>query len=172
MKLDSRLAAAGIMVAVFLSGAITGGVLSRAVLDDGPPFDRPWERDGRRGDWRGPDRGPDRRPGEDPDHDRRDRPREPRGVMSSRAVDHLAERLELTDAQRDSLVVILERQRERASAVFEDVGPRLRAVLDSTTSHIRAMLDPEQQAEFDAIVQEDRDVLGRRFAPPDSARRR
>lgn len=165
MRLDSRLAAAGVMVAVFLSGAVAGGVLSRTVLDDGPGFERTWDRDGRRGDRPGPERGSRDGAG----RDRRDGPREPRGIISSRAVDHLADRLELTEPQRDSLNTILERQRERAAAVFEDVGPRLRAVLDSTTTHIRAMLEPAQQAEFDAIVEEDRDVLGRRYVPRDSA---
>lgn len=164
MRLDSRLAAAGVMVAVFLSGAVTGGVLSRTVLDDGPSFERSRDRDLRREERSGPDRGPR----EGPDRGRREGPREPRGILSSRAVEHLADRLELTAPQQDSLRAVLDRQQERASAVFQDVGPRLRAVLDSTTSQIRALLDPGQQAEFDAIVQEERGVLGRRWVPGDS----
>lgn len=164
MRLDSRFAAAAVMAAVFVSGAVTGGVLSRTVFDDDP---RPeWARD--RDDRRGPDRGPR----EGADRERRDGPRAPRGIMSSRAVEHLADRLELREPQRDSLEAILERQRARAAAVFEDIGPSLRAVLDSTTTDIRQMLDPDQQAEFDAIVREDRGVLGRRWVPRDSTGRR
>lgn len=165
MRLDSRLVAAGIMAAVFVSGAVTGAVVGPTVLDDRTSFDgRPsptrWDGDRREDGRRGDRDGPDRR-----------RPREPRGLISSRAVEHLSERLELDGVQRDSLEAILERQRGAAAAVFEDIGPRLRTVLDSTNIQIRALLDPDQQAEFDAIIQEDRDVLGRRFVPPDSARR-
>lgn len=164
MRMSSRLAAGVIVATTFVAGAVTGGVVSRVILDEGPGFERTSERDGvRRGDRDGPDRG---RRG---DRGRRDGgPRGPSGIMSSRAVDYLAQRLELSDAQRDSLEVILERQREQANAVFQDVGPRLRAVLDSTTTAIRALLEPGQDAEFDAILEEDRGVLGRRSAPDDS----
>lgn len=168
MTSGSRLAAAGIMAAVFLSGAVTGAVLSRTVLDDRPSFERSSDRDGR---W-GERPRPDRRPGGEPDRDHREGPRPPRGIISSRAVEHLAARLDLSEPQRASLDSILERQRERASAVFREVGPRLRTVLDSTNAQIRMMLDSAQQAEFDAIIREDREVLGRRFTPRDSTRRR
>ena len=89
--------------------------------------------------------------------------------MSSRAVEQLIERLGLSEEQGDSLDAILETGRDRASTVFTEVGPRLRTVLDSTNEQIRALLDPAQQEEFNQILEEDRDVLGRRFVPPDSS---
>ena len=157
MRLDNRLMALALMAAIFVSGGVTGVFVARATQPERPAFERRWEgqRPGER------DRG---RRG-----DRNGRPRDPRAMMSSRAVEHLARRLELSPEQQKSVDVILERQRERASAVFEDIGPRLRTVLDSTNAQIRAILSPEQQAGFDAIIQEDRGVLGRRYGPPDSA---
>lgn len=169
MRLDNRLMAVGLMAAIFVSGAITGVFVTRATQPERPTFDRRW--DGPRSEERSGDRSverPDRSGERDRSH-RGGSPRDPRAIMSSRAVDHLARRLELTPEQRDSVDAILERQRERAGAVFADIGPRLRTVLDSTNTQIREILDPGQQTEFDAIIQEDRGVLGRRFTPPDSS---
>ena len=161
MRLDHRLAAAGLMSVIFIAGGVAGGFATRAFVDDGGyPQTREWDRD-RSGDrdrnWRG-DRG----------GSRGGPPGEPRALMSSRAVEQIARRLDLSDEQRDSVAAILDRGRDRASAVFADIGPRLRTLLDSTNTELRAQLDSAQQVDFDMILQEDRGVLGRRFIPPDS----
>lgn len=159
MRLDHRLAAAGLMAALFVSGGLAGGFFTKAFLDGRPAAET--RRDG------------DARPDRDRERGRRGGnrggpPGDPRALMSSRAVDQLARRLELSDTQRDSVEAVLERGRQRASGLFAEVGPRLRAVLDTTNVQIRSLLDPPQQAEFDSILQEDRGILGRRFLPPDS----
>jgi hypothetical protein len=160
MRLDHRLAAAGLMTVIFVSGGVAGGFVTRAFFPDRPDVrqwdgnrtvDRDWNRRGDRGGRGG-------------------QPGDPRAFVSSRAVEQLTGRLDLSEEQHDSLEVIFETGRERASTVFADIGPRLRMVLDSTNAEIRALLDPAQQEEFDRILEEDRDVLGRRFIPSDSTR--
>lgn len=160
MRLDHRLTAAGLMSVIFIAGGVAGGFVARAIIEDAPRQVREWDgvRDGdrdrdRRGDRGGSRGGP---------------PGDPRALMSSRAVEQMARRLELSEEQRDSVDVILERGRDRTSAVFSDLGPRLRALLDSTNLELREQFDSAQQMEFDQILQEDRGVLGRRFVPPDS----
>jgi hypothetical protein len=177
MRLDHRLTAAALMAAIFIAGGVAGGFAARAFVPDrGPEWrdgewtrdrtsDRDWSRDrewSRQGDW-GSRGGP---PGDW--GNRGGPPGDPRAFTSSRAVEQLTRRLDLSEEQHDSLEVILETGRERASMVFADIGPRLRTVLDSTNVEIRALLDPTQQEEFDRILEEDRDVLGRRFVPGDS----
>jgi predicted dehydrogenase len=156
MRIDNRLAAAGVMLALFVSGGVTGGVLVHLV-EQGTRPDARWER----------------RDDDEPDMDGRRRgrrPGDPRSFATERAVERLAERLELTGEQRDAVQAILEGQRAAAGEVFQEMAPRLQSLVDSTHARIRGLLDDEQRARFEELLRVDRGLLGRPPPqPPDSA---
>ena len=144
MTVSNRVAAVLVMAALFLMGAVAGGVAVGVVTaGDEAPRAR-WERDGRRAG-----------PGE-----RGDRFRGPRGFAAAGFVDRMDRELELDDAQRDSVAAILESQRQAAEATLRDVAPRLRAGVDSAHEQIRRVLDDGQRARFDALLQRDRGFPG------------
>jgi hypothetical protein len=153
MKMDNRLAAAGVMLALFVSGGVTGGVVVHLV-ESGARAEARWERrdDGDDRDGNGRRRG--RRPGD------------PRSFATERAVERLAERLELTGEQRDAVQAILEGQRAAAGEVFQEMAPRLQSLVDSTHARIRGLLDDEQRARFEELLRVDRGLLGRPPPPP------
>jgi hypothetical protein len=68
----------------------------------------------------------------------------------------LAARLELSDAQRDSVRSILVRERARADTLYGEFRPRLRARMDSSTAAVESVLTPEQRAEWHRIRAERR----------------
>lgn len=138
MKGRQRLTAIAVLVVVFLAGGVVGGLLVGSFVEERP------RRDLTRADA-----------GE--------RPPGPRALMSSRILDRLTQELELTDAQRDSVARILERQRSAAAAVLEEVGPSLKASVDSANVQIFRLLDPVQRDRFSALQREDHRILGRRY---------
>lgn len=73
----------------------------------------------------------------------------------------LAQRLQLTPAQTDSIQKIIARDRARADTLFRQIRPRLRARFDSTMTAVEAVLTPEQRAEF-ARFREERRAQRRR----------
>ncbi len=145
--MNSRLAAASVMVGLFVAGGITGGALVH-VLDDDAPSAQESARDR--------------------DDDRRRR--SPRSFTTERVVESLTERLQLTTEQRDSLSQILESQRAQAGEVFQEMWPRLHATVDSANALFRRVLDAEQQAQFDELLRDNRGLLGR--PPPRDGDRR
>lgn len=78
----------------------------------------------------------------------------------------LAERLKLTDAQRDSIERLTERDRVRADSTFREIRRGMRARFDSTLTAVEAVLTPEQRAEWQKVRQEwqqqERERRGRR----------
>ena len=66
----------------------------------------------------------------------------------------LARRLDLTDAQRDSIERITERDRARADSIFRDMRRGMRARFDSTMTAVDSVLTPTQRAEWQRIRQE------------------
>lgn len=66
----------------------------------------------------------------------------------------LAERLKLTDAQRDSIERLTERDRVRADSTFREIRRGMRARFDSTMTAVEAVLTPEQRAEWQKVRQE------------------
>jgi Spy/CpxP family protein refolding chaperone len=76
----------------------------------------------------------------------------------------LAQRLKLTEAQRDSIEKITERDRVRADSVFRETRRGMRARFDSTLTAVEAVLTPEQRAEWRKVRQEwqEREGRGRR----------
>ena len=162
MKWNNRLAAAGIMAAVFVSGGFAGGALTYAVGQrDAFEMDREG-RWGGNGSWDGGGRRDGNRSGESGGR-RGERPRDPRALMESRAVEEMVRKLGLSEAQRLSVESILERRLSSASKVFSNMGPQLRALLDSTNVEIRRTLTLAQQTLFDQMVAVDRGLLGRRY---------
>lgn len=151
MKLTNRMAAAGLMVGLFVAGGIAGGA-AMYFLGSGQDRDVPgWER---------------RSQGDRDAERHRGRPGDPRSFTTDRVVERLENRLELTSEQRDSVAAILERQRTAASAVFREMGPRLRATVDSANTRIRDLLDENQRARFEELLRRERGVLGQP-PPPD-----
>ena len=146
---NNRMAAAGLLLGLFLSGAVAGGAAVH-FLDSRGPLERSAET---------------RRDRDGDDDRRRGRQGDPRSFTSTRVLDRLEQRLGLTTEQRDSVEAILEGQRSAASEVFREMGPTLRATIDSANARIRGILDDEQRVRFDELLQQDRGVLGR---PPPS----
>lgn len=66
----------------------------------------------------------------------------------------LAERLELSPAQRDSIRSIVRHDRALADSIFREMRPRVRARFDSTLSAIEGVLTPAQREEFRKIRDE------------------
>lgn len=145
--MNRRLAAAGVMTGLFVAGAISGGAVVHVLEADPPSVSRGSDRDGSRDDDR--------------------RRRSPRSFTSERVIESLTERLELTPEQQDSLQAILEAQRSQANEVFQEMMPRLSTTVDSANALFRRILELDQQERFDALLRENRGVLGR---PPPSGR--
>ncbi len=149
MIVSNRVAAVAVMVALFLMGAVAGGI-TMSFLWRGVPMPPPgWESSDRPPRRGGPD-GPGGAPG-------------PRGVMPAAFLDRLDRNLKLTDAQRDSAEAIMTHQREQAAATMREMAPRLRAGVDSTHAQIRRVLDEAQRERFDSLMQRDQGALGRRW---------
>jgi hypothetical protein len=66
----------------------------------------------------------------------------------------IAQRLKLTEAQRDSIERITQRDRARADSVFRETRRGMRARFDSTMTAVDAVLTPQQRAEWQKIRQE------------------
>jgi Spy/CpxP family protein refolding chaperone len=69
---------------------------------------------------------------------------------------YLADRLELTPAQRARVDSILDNRHREMSRVVAPVKPRLDSVRDQARSQILSVLSPSQQAEFRRIIEESR----------------
>lgn len=78
----------------------------------------------------------------------------------------LAERLKLTEAQRDSIETLTTRDRLRADSVFRETRRAMRLRFDSTMTAVEAVLTPAQRTEWQKIRQEiqarERNQPGRR----------
>ena len=144
---------AALIVAVFVSGALSGAAgvrwLDRDAQRDATPTENVRER-GRSGFPRG--EGP------------------PGGERFF--VDQVAERLDLTDAQRAQVDSIVQAQRTKSRQVMEALRPAMRASLDSMNAAIAEVLEPEQQAAWEEFVAEASRRHDRRGGPPDRRRGR
>ncbi|HEX6912820.1 MAG TPA: hypothetical protein VF142_20600 [Longimicrobium sp.] len=78
----------------------------------------------------------------------------------------LAERLNLTPAQRDTIETLTTRDRTRADSVFREMRMGMRARFDSTLMAVESVLTPAQRAEWQKVRQEwqqqERERRGRR----------
>lgn len=66
----------------------------------------------------------------------------------------VARRLGLTEAQRDSIETLTQRDRARGDSIFRETRRGMRVRFDSTMRAVEAVLTPDQRAEWDRIRQE------------------
>lgn len=150
-----KTAAALLLVTVFLAG-VMGGMVGVEMMDkrswrDQGERSRRYDHPGERQPWtKGADRRPDRH-----------------GLMPMWISDRLAERLGLSEVQKEEIQGILENRRKKADEVLSQVGPILRAELDSMNLEIRETLTPEQQALFDQFQEQEGERMFRRMSSPD-----
>jgi hypothetical protein len=83
----------------------------------------------------------------DDDDGRRSRSRE-----HASYAERLAERLDLTAAQQESVAKILERRQEAMHQLWQDVHPRLDSLRLQIRDEILAVLDQEQQATYEDLI--------------------
>ena len=69
----------------------------------------------------------------------------------------IIDRVEMSDAQRQTVDSILERRADRMRAVWREVEPRFHAISDSARSEIMEVLTPEQRAEYEELLERRRD---------------
>lgn len=83
-------------------------------------------------------------------------------------ADRLAQQLQLSGAQRDSVVAILRRYDPQMRAIFASVQPQMDSLRERLRGDIRAQLTPGQQTSYRQLVERER----ARFARRDSASQR
>jgi hypothetical protein len=95
--------------------------------------------------------------GDDDDNGRRSR--------SSERVSYaerLADRLDLSTAQRESVAVILERRQEAMHQLWQDVHPQFDSLRVRVSSEIMAVLDEDQQAAYQELIARSDSIRGER----------
>jgi flagellar basal body-associated protein FliL len=73
-------------------------------------------------------------------------------VRRAEMVEKLAQELQLTAAQRESLDPILVAFQEQYQAVHKQVEPQMKEVREASRKKIRALLTPEQQGKYDEYL--------------------
>lgn len=76
-------------------------------------------------------------------------------VTKGEACDKLAQQLQLTPSQRDSLNVILDESGRRIKELSQVVRPQFREIKKQTRDRIRGILDAKQREAFEKIVEEE-----------------
>jgi hypothetical protein len=131
-----RILAVLTLLVVFVAGGLVGAAVERG-RDHGPRGDRPPRGGGRGG---------------------------PPPMFAEGSP--LAERLQLTPAQRDTIEKLTTRDRARADSIFREMRMGMRARFDSTLMAVDSVLTPQQRAEWQTIRQEwqqqERERRGRR----------
>ena len=72
-------------------------------------------------------------------------------------VGRLAAELHLTPAQRDSVRAIFDRHRSEIAALWKEMHPRYDAVRARMHAEIEVQLEPEQQARYRRLLEENED---------------
>ncbi len=142
---------AALIVAVFVSGALTGAAGMRWLGQEA--------QEGQVAEERARDRG-------------REGPRD--GRTSRHFLDQVSERLDLTAEQQDRIDSIIQDHRQRSREVMEGIRPRLGASLDSMNAAIAEVLEPAQREAWTEFLQEANERRrddrrrggGRRDGPP------
>ena len=93
--------------------------------------------------------------------ERRPAPREGRGPGRGDFLARLTDDLKLTAEQRDSIRVVLDHYHPRMDSVWENIRPRFETLRGELRSEIRTYLTPDQQRQFDELLQR-RDAERRR----------
>lgn len=79
--------------------------------------------------------------------------RDERRDDDDRGRSYIIDRVEMSEVQRAAIDSILERRARRMRAVWREVEPRLDAITDSTRAEIMEVLTPEQQAEYEKLLE-------------------
>jgi len=87
--------------------------------------------------------------------------REGRGAGRGDYLARLTDDLKLTAEQRDSIRVVLDHYHPRMDSVWESIRPRFETLRGELRSEIRIHLTPDQQRQFDDLL-ERRDAERRR----------
>ena len=146
---EKRIAAAALLVSVFVSGVV-GGVAGVKLVDPDPAL--PSWMDGFEGR-------PRVRPPWVPEGDSIRMPKE----FSVRILgDRLSRDLGLSDGQRAQIVEMVEARQERVSALMQDMAGPMRAQFDSMNAEIRLLLTPTQREAFDQFLEWEDAFLGGR----------
>jgi hypothetical protein len=80
-------------------------------------------------------------------------------------ADHLAQQLQLTTVQRDSVAAILQRFDPQMRAIFTQVRPQMDSLRGELRNAIKAQLTAPQQTAYQQLIERER----QRFARRDSA---
>jgi hypothetical protein len=83
-------------------------------------------------------------------------------------ADRLAQELQLSTAQRDSVVAILRRYDPQMRAIFATVQPQMDSLRERLRADIRTQLTAQQQTAYQQLIERER----ARFARRDSASQR
>jgi hypothetical protein len=92
---------------------------------------------------------------DDDDNGRRSRSRERVSY-----AERLAERLDLSAAQQESVAVILERQQEGMQQLWQDVHPQFDSLRLQIRSEIMAVLDEPQQGTYQELIARSDSIRG------------
>lgn len=138
---EKRMAAAALVISVFVAG-IVGGAATMSLLGRNPPDDRPVE---------GKPGGPPRML--PPWAPRGDSLRGPKEFSPGILGERMSRDLELTEDQRARILEVVAVRQERVSSLMQELAGPLRAQFDSMNAEIREMLTPSQQAVFDRILE-------------------
>ncbi len=88
------------------------------------------------------------------------RPRSPEGYVA-----RLAESLELTPVQQDSVRAILDRYRPRMDSLWQGIKAQHETLRTNVRSEIRAQLTPDQQTKYDEFIQRQQAERRRQGSP-------
>jgi len=147
MSGDRKMAAAALVISVFVAGLV-GGAATMNILRNRPRPGFPMEG------------GPGAPPGMDaPWFAMRDSMPEPPTFAPMAIHEMLAERLNLSEDQREKVQALMEERQRRASNLMRELAEPLRAPLDSMNNDIRALLSPSQAEIFDEFVERE-DAFG------------
>ena len=72
-------------------------------------------------------------------------------------VDWLTAELQLTEAQRDHVAAVLERNREQVQALWQETRPAFEELKTQLRAQVREILTAEQQAAYDSLLARERD---------------
>jgi hypothetical protein len=84
------------------------------------------------------------------------------GSVADLVARRISFRLRADAAQREQIRLILRDTAKDFESVREQIGPQLKESLEKTETRLRAVLKPEQQKEFDAMMQRARQSWNKR----------
>jgi len=68
-------------------------------------------------------------------------------------IERVSEELDLSPEQRQEVEAVLSESQQRTRKLWEEISPQMRAEFKTTQEKIRALLTPEQQQQFETMLQ-------------------